>query len=90
MTLLIDRLCQKQTGRLHHGVGNGDSRISLIIESSMFCPDYADINVSRNVPLHQYFGEEIYQNADGSSHHTCYGFESGSLTVGNDPKNKQE
>ena len=83
--LLIHRLRQKQTARLHDGVGNGDSGISLTIESPVFCPDYAEINVSRNVPLRQYFGEEINQNVDGSSHRTCYGVGSGASTVGSDP-----
>ena len=83
--LLIHAIRQKQITRLQHGVQNGDAGISLTVESPIFCPDYAEINVNRKVPIRQYFGKEIIQNADDSSLRTCYGVGSGSLTVGSDP-----
>ena len=37
---------------------NVDSGLSLCIEGPMCCPNYAEINIKRGVPIRQYYGRE--------------------------------
>ena len=85
MKITIDLIKTECIQRLRKGVCNGHKGISLTTDSPVFCKNYAEINVLRNVPLRQYFGQEIESTDKGWSKRSCYGVGSGVATVGSDP-----
>ena len=58
--------------------------ITIAIEGPTCCPNYAQFNIDRSVPLRQYFGKNFSEEVDGIITRWSYGLGSGSSTVGGD------
>ena len=84
---LIGDMKKECINRLKSGMTdhtNPNAGISVAIESPTCCPNYAELNLDRSVPLRQYFGRNDGEEVDGIISRWSYGLGSGSTTVGGD------
>ena len=59
--------------------------IKLVVESPVYIPNWAKLNIDRRVPLRQYFGEDqSFHVSHNIANRWSYGVGSGSSTVGGD------
>ena len=63
--------------------------LNLTCESPTCCPNYAEVNIDRGVPIRQYFGKTLYGTTNKMCNRYVYGVGSGASTVGGDKSNNR-
>ena len=58
--------------------------IKLVVESPVYMPDWAKLNIDRKVPIRQYYGMDMKVIDNKTVSRWCYGVGSGTSTVGGD------
>ena len=87
MSSLIDKMNDFCIKRLNKAPNVSNLKgMSISIESPTCCPNYAEYNIDRKVPVRQYFGEENINTKTKTISRKCYAVGTGVSTVGGDIK----